>query len=100
LLSFFDFRTQDLSKDDLNRRAIQRRAVEASVAVISHGVPRNADGSVDIDFGPGAPEAKVPNWMPIDPHRQLELLFRLYEPEKPVSDKTWTLPDAKKPATP
>jgi len=54
---------------------------------------KNADGSVDIYFGPKAPAGKDANWVPTNPNGQFEVLFRLYGPEKPFVNKTWKLPD-------
>jgi hypothetical protein len=59
----------------------------------SQGLQKNADGSVDIYFGPKAPAGKDSNWVPTSPSRQFEVLFRFYGPEKPLFDKTWKLPD-------
>ena len=33
------------------------------------------------------------NWIPTDPERGFELMFRLYAPTKALFEKTWTLPD-------
>ena len=38
---------------------------------------KNADGSVDIYFGPAAPAGKDANWVPTDPARKFELMFAL-----------------------
>ncbi len=54
---------------------------------------KNADGSVDIYFGPSAPTGKDSNWVPTDANGHFEVLFRLYGPEKPFFDKQWVLPD-------
>jgi hypothetical protein len=59
----------------------------------SPGLQRNADGSVDIYFGPKAPVGKELNWVPTSPGGRFEVLFRFYGPEKPLFDKTWVLPD-------
>ena len=59
----------------------------------SQGLQKNADGSVDIYFGPKAPIGKDSNWVPTNPSGQFEVLFRFYGPEKPLFDKTWKLPD-------
>ena len=59
----------------------------------SPGLQRNADGSVDVYFGPKAPVGKEPNWVPTSPSGNFEVLFRFYGPEKPLFDKTWVLPD-------
>jgi hypothetical protein len=60
---------------------------------------KNADGSVDIYFGPKAPAGKDSNWVPTDPKRNFELMFRLYAPKKEFFEKTWILQDVEK-ATP
>ncbi|HEY7065170.1 MAG TPA: DUF1254 domain-containing protein [Chloroflexota bacterium] len=53
----------------------------------------NADGWVDVYFGPRAPAGKESNWVPTNPAGGFEVLFRLYGPEQPLFDKTWVLPD-------
>jgi hypothetical protein len=40
-----------------------------------------------------APAGKESNWIPTDLNGKFEVLFRLYGPEKPLFDKSWTLPD-------
>ena len=57
------------------------------------GLQKNPDGSVDVYFGPAAPDGKQSNWIPTSPRGRFEVLFRLYGPEKPFFDKTWKLPD-------
>ena len=60
------------------------------------GLQKNADGSVDIYFGPRAPAGKESNWVPTSTGGGFEVLFRFYGPEKPLFDKTWRLPDIEK----
>jgi hypothetical protein len=60
------------------------------------GLQKNKDGSVDVYFGPKAPESKESNWVPTSADGKFEVLFRLYGPEKPLFDKTWKLPDIEK----
>ena len=48
---------------------------------------------MDIYFGPEAPKGKESNWVPIDPQRKFELMFRLYAPTKALFNKQWVLPD-------
>lgn len=59
----------------------------------SPDLKKNADGSVDVFFGPSAPEGKESNWIPTKPGGRFEVLFRFYGPEKALFDKTWKLPD-------
>jgi len=54
---------------------------------------KNADGSVDVYFGPQSPAGKDENWVPTDPKRRFELMFRLYAPKRAFFDKVWVLPD-------
>jgi hypothetical protein len=60
------------------------------------GLEKNADGSVDVYFGPKAPADKESNWVPTKAGGQFEVLFRFYGPEKPLFDKTWKLSDIEK----
>ncbi len=84
---------------DRETHALVRNMPSASRASISPGIQKNADGSVDVYFGPKAPEGKDANWVPTDPARKFELLFRLYGPEKPLFDHSWKLPDVERLAT-
>ena len=54
---------------------------------------KNTDGSIDIFFGAEAPAGKETNWVPTDPKRGFEVMFRLYAPTKAFFDKTWVLSD-------
>lgn len=49
----------------------------------------NADGSVDIYFGPTAPEGFEDNWVQTVPGKGWMTLLRLYGPLEPWFDKTW-----------
>ena len=43
-----------------------------------------------------APAGKETNWVPTDPKRGFEMMFRLYAPKKEFFDKKWVLPDVEK----
>jgi len=62
----------------------------------SHTATRNADGTVDVFFGPKAPTGKEANWIPTSPSGKFELLFRAYGPEPAFFEKTWRLPDVER----
>jgi hypothetical protein len=51
----------------------------------------NADGSVDLYFGPKAPAGKEANWIATVPKKGWFAIFRLYGPLDPWFDKTWQL---------
>jgi hypothetical protein len=51
----------------------------------------NADGTIDVYFGPKAPDGLASNWIPTA--GDFFLWFRLYGPEPALFDKSWKLPD-------
>ncbi len=53
----------------------------------------NKDGSVDLYFGPKAPEGKEANWIQTEPTKGWFTLFRFYGPLQPWFDKTWKMGD-------
>ncbi|MDO3635995.1 DUF1254 domain-containing protein [Mycolicibacterium arseniciresistens] len=53
----------------------------------------DADGSVELVFGPSPTAGGEGNWIPTRSGEQFEVLFRFYGPTPPLFDKTWTLPD-------
>ncbi len=54
---------------------------------------KNDDGSVDIYFGPQAPEGKEANWVPTVEGKRFILLFRFYGPKPGVFDGSFELND-------
>ena len=54
---------------------------------------KNADGSVDVYFGPTPPAGKQTNWVQTIPGKAWFTIFRLYGPLQPWFDKSWRLPD-------
>jgi hypothetical protein len=81
---------------DRDTHALIRRMPWASRSSQTPGVRRNADGSVDVHFGPKAPAGKKSNWVPTSGKGQFEVLFRFYGPGKPLFEKTWKLPDTER----
>jgi hypothetical protein len=77
---------------DRETHALIHETSRSSGASNSAGVQQNADGSLDIFFGPRPPAGKESNWVPTN-NRDFEILFRLYGPEKAFFDKIWILPD-------
>jgi len=53
----------------------------------------NADGSVDLYFGPEAAAGKESNWINTTRGRPWFPGFRLYDPDTAFFDKLWVLPD-------
>jgi hypothetical protein len=81
---------------DRATHALIRGQSRASRSSQNIGLQKNADGSVDIYFGPKAPDGKDSNWVPTVTGGQFEVLFRLYGPEKSFFKKEWVLPDIEK----
>ena len=54
---------------------------------------KNADGTVDIYFGPNPPSGQASNWLYTKPGEKWFPWFRVYGPEKAILDKSWRLPD-------
>jgi hypothetical protein len=50
---------------------------------------KNQDGSVDLLFGPHAPEGKEPNWLQSDPKIKWYMILHLYGPSESWFDKSW-----------
>jgi hypothetical protein len=48
---------------------------------------KNTDGSIDLYIGPRAPARKESNWIPTDPKRGLEAMFRAYAPTKALFEE-------------
>src|SRR5262249_1021271 len=65
---------------DRETHALIKGVDRASRASNASDLQKNADGSVDIWLGPRAPAGKESNWVPTDPRRNFELMFRLYAP--------------------
>lgn len=54
---------------------------------------QNADGSVDLYFGPAAPKGLEHNWVQTVPGKHWFSYFRLYGPTEAYFDKSWKLDD-------
>jgi hypothetical protein len=81
---------------DVLTAAFIREAPTITLDSYNQAMKRNADGSVDIYFGPKAPAGKEANWIYTAPGRPFFPAMRFYGPEKPLFDKTWKLPDVEK----
>jgi hypothetical protein len=78
---------------DLETASYLRDIEPSSIDSNMKSVKKNADGSVDIYFGPKAPKGKESNWLPTDPKRRFFLLFRAYGPEPAILDGSFVLND-------
>ncbi len=78
---------------DLQTASYIRDMDKSSIDSSLEDLAWNRDGSVDIYFGPTAPEGKESNWLPTDPERRFFLLARFYGPEPALLDATFELND-------
>jgi hypothetical protein len=53
----------------------------------------NADGSIDLYFGPNPPAGSESNWIQTVPGKGFYPMLRFYTPKEGVFDGTWKLPD-------
>jgi hypothetical protein len=81
---------------DRETHALIKNMNRASRASNSTEVQRNPDGSVDLYLGPKAPAGKESNFIPTDPARRFELMFRAYGPTQAFFEKVWKLTDVEK----
>ena len=59
-------------------------------------LPVNADGSVDVHFGPTPPPSGETGWIKTKPGEGFFMYFRFYGPLEPFYDKSWQLNDVVK----
>jgi hypothetical protein len=81
---------------DRQTHALIRNMSRASRSSQIREMQRNPDGSLDVYFGPAAPKGKETNWVPTDPQRDFELMFRVYAPKKEFFEKKWKLPNVER----
>lgn len=81
------------TKPDTTDDGCDRLRLYSRTKFVDETLGFSIQAKVDVYFGPKPPQGKEGNWMPTDPARKFELLFRLYSPDKPFFDKQWKLPD-------
>lgn len=75
--------------DGQTRSMLQTDQQYPSLGSQNKGLQANADGSVDVYFGPTAPPGKEGNWVQTVPGKSWNTLLRLYGPLDPWFDKQW-----------
>ena len=75
--------------DNQTRSMVQTDQKAPSVSSQNKGVKVNADGSVDVWFGPKAPAGMENNWVQTIPGKGWFMILRLYGPLEAWFDKTW-----------
>lgn len=75
--------------DTQTRSMLQTDQQFPSVSSQDKDVKVNADGSVDVWFGPKAPEGMEHNWVQTIPGKGWFMILRLYGPLEPWFNQTW-----------
>jgi hypothetical protein len=75
--------------DTQTRSMLQTDQQHPSVSSQEKDLQVNADGSVDVWFGPKAPAGKESNWVQTIPGKAWFMILRLYGPLEPWFAKTW-----------
>jgi hypothetical protein len=75
--------------DNQTRSMVQTDQEFPSVSSQTKGLLINADGSVDVYFGPKPPSGKENNWVQTIPGKGWFMLLRLYGPLEPWFNGTW-----------
>ena len=75
--------------DNQTRSMVQTDQRFPSVSSQNKALKVNADGSVDVWFGPKAPQGMENNWIQTVPGKGWVFILRLYGPLEPWFNKTW-----------
>lgn len=75
--------------DVQTRSMLQTDQAAPSVSSQNPDVKVNADGSVDVWFGPEAPKGMESNWVQTIPGKGWFMILRLYGPLEPWFDQSW-----------
>ncbi|WP_083101348.1 DUF1214 domain-containing protein [Pseudophaeobacter leonis] len=82
--------------DIKNRLIIRNEQQRSDRSSRSEGLISNDDGSVDLYFGPQAPEGKEINWVQTNEGESFFVYLRLYGPEQGYFDQTFPMTPIKK----
>ena len=75
--------------DNQTRSMVQTDQKSPSVSSQNKALKTNADGSVDVYFGPRPPKGLEDNWVQTIPGKGWFMILRLYGPLEPWFDKAW-----------
>lgn len=82
--------------DEKERQMIVNDEKSPDIAAGKQGLQVNADGSVDIYYGPKPVKGHEQNWVQTNPGEGWFTYFRFYAPTEAFFDKSWTLGDIEK----
>jgi hypothetical protein len=76
---------------DLDTACFIRNSIRVAISSTECTLEKNADGSIDLYFGPRSPEGKEGNWIHTVPGHRWFTVFRMDSPARAFFDKTWVL---------
>jgi len=79
--------------DNVTRGPVLSEQGAADISSRTKGLEVNADGSVDLYFGPQKPAGSNSNYVMTVAKKGWFTYFRLYSPKEAYFDKSWQLPD-------
>ena len=82
--------------DEDTRRMAATAQGRPDISSRKEDIVKNSDGSIDVYFGPKAPEGHETNWVQTNPGKGWFTYFRFYGPTEAFFDKSWALPDFEK----
>jgi hypothetical protein len=82
--------------DEGTRQMVVTEQGRPDISSRKEDIVKNDDGSIDVHFGPKAPEGHEANWVQTEPGKGWFAYFRFYAPTKAFFDKSWSLPDIEK----
>ena len=74
-----------------NRLIIRNDSQRSDRSSRTEGLQTNEDGSVDIFFGPEAPDGSEANWIETNEGQSFFVYLRLYGPEQAYFDQSWPM---------
>jgi hypothetical protein len=77
--------------DARNRLIIRNEIRKSDLSSRTEGLQTNEDGSIDLYFGPTAPEGKENNWVQTNPGESWFMYMRFYGPLKPYDQQTYQM---------
>lgn len=82
--------------DEGTRQMVVTEQGRPDISSRKQDIVKNDDGSIDVWFGPEAPEGHEANWVQTEPGKGWFSYFRFYTPTQAFFDKSWALPDIEK----
>lgn len=82
--------------DEGTRQMVVTEQGRPDISSRKEDIVKNEDGSIDVYFGPEAPEGHEANWVQTEPGKGWFTYFRFYAPTEAFFDKSWALPDIEK----